>query len=160
MGQGYSRGYTGAIILQVDTRDEKPAIKEVTGSVPLNMKVPRQQQRQAAYKFECMENPDAHPLDIRTDNYELITITSCAIDPMHDVNDRSYGNHYKFNQDEIEFIQSISRQPKVEWAIENSFDGLYIQKEFNHADFRTHYRFAVYLKEEQATFWKLKYHGS
>ena len=79
---------------------------------------------------------------------------------LHDrVDDTPYRRPGQFSDVEIEFINSVQRRPEIEWAIDNSFDGIYVQKYEDFSRFVTSFKFAVYMKEEQATFWKLKFNG-
>lgn len=100
------------------------------------------------YKTNCMLG-EPHPLDIESQYYSLTPILTQHIT----------ANAKQFNFDEMEFIKSIAKRPEIEWAIHNSFDGLYVRKyESAIIEIQTIvFRFAVYLKEDHATFWKLKY---
>ena len=89
---------------------------------------------------------DQHPLEIETEGYHKIEIGKIRLE-------------VSFNpaEDEERYLELMTRDPKIQWAIDNSFDGLYISKEKDPTSFNMIYHFYVYLKDEHALFWKLKY---
>jgi len=153
----YKRGYNGPLILNIDLREDPPIIKEVTEPIPHNIRVAKHK-KQAQYKFDVM-NGQAHPILLDVEDYALVTVHHCSLRQETFQNVSQGENFYGFNEEEISFIQSVQQQPEVEWAIDNSFDGIYVNKTDDHARMAIDFRFAVYLKAEQATFWKLKFHG-
>lgn len=146
-------------ILNIDPRDEKPCIKEVRDHLPKRKYAVRTQMYQDRYRWDCMNGQD-HPLSIEQEEYILTEVHRAEIDSIIHEEQREWHRQYTFNQQEIEFIKGIMRQREVGWAIDNSFDGLYIHRDEDYRSFRSIYRFAVYMKTEQATFWKLKFHGT
>jgi hypothetical protein len=104
----------------------------------------------------------AHPLKIEEQHYVLTAIAA------HEVNIAAFAqqpsdlwnSRFHFSPTEIDYINAIHEQPEVDWAVRNSFDGLYVQKIDDYANFATRYVFAVYLAPEHHTFWKIKFHGT
>lgn len=104
---------------------------------------------------DCM-NGAPHPLNIEIDNYIR---TSVGVGHM----DLSYNPSYpgsslhNLSQEEEEFVQIFKDRPEVQWAMHNSFDGLYMKKTVDHADMKVFFSFAVYMKDTNKTYWLLKY---
>ena len=104
---------------------------------------------------ECM-NGAPHPLNIEYDDYVRTKIGLGFLDLVH----HSHGLHSSeenLTEDEENYIQNYKNRPEVQWAMHNSFDGLYIQKAFDHANAQVLFSFAVYMKTQNRTFWLLKY---
>lgn len=143
-------------VIRIDMRDpDNQKVEEVEGSIPREIRQSVQKPiRQADYKFNCLVG-EQHPLEIEVHNYVLVRLCTERIDVAT--------SHHKlsrmFSEPEQEFIRDVRRRPEIEWAEENSFDGLYISKCEDVGSMKTAFSFAAYLKEEQATFWKLKYGG-
>lgn len=111
---------------------------------------------QAPYRYDCMKGV-SHPMEIESECYTLVMVAEAIMDIAQLTRDER--SPHKFNREESAFIGSLRDQPKVTWALANSFDGLYVYRVEDVAWFSTTFRLAVYMKEEHATFWKLKYHG-
>lgn len=107
------------------------------------------------YRQKCLKG-ESHPLGIESYNYQLVIVEEAHINESVSAMTNAYG-YTKFSQDEVSFIESVARRPHVEWAVDNSFDGLYVMKYFNPSAFGDMFKFGVYLKDELATFWNLKY---
>ena len=146
-------------IIHINLKLAKPIVEELHKPIPRYIDVPvKNGWDQAQYRFACMDGAP-HPLAIEREQYTLVTIHTQSIDAsVHFAADGPH-NTGRFSTPEIEFINSVQLRPEVEWAIDNSFDGVYVQKFNDHARYATSFQFAVYLKEEQATFWKLKFSG-
>lgn len=147
----------GANTLRVDLRVDPPIVEEISENLP-NNKVMAIHNKQAQYRFDCMMGAE-HPLNIEREHYILTTVATRHMDTVATAQMDRWSKHPTFNEAEIDFIMSVQQRPEIEWAIDNSFDGIYVQKEEDFARFATTFRFAVYMKEEQVTFWKLKYNG-
>ena len=147
----------GANIIRIDLREDPPILEEISEHLP-DTKVMAIPIRQAQYRFDCMLGAD-HPLNIEREHYILTTVATRHMDTVVQAEANSWSRLPRFNSEEMDFIMSVQKFPEVEWAIDNSFDGIYIYKEEDFARFSTMFKFAVYMKEEQATFWKLKYNG-
>ena len=144
--------------LRVDPRTEKPVVEEIQKHLPRDIAVPIQKPLTPQhYRLDCMQGYD-HPLEIERHHYQLLCIAEDSIEiDAFAHNRQAPGKQY--TPMELEFFSNVFRRPEVEWAIDNSFDGVYIHRVDDHASLASIYRFAVYLKEEQITFWKLKHHG-
>lgn len=145
-------------LLRIDPREDPPVVQEVNDYIPNEKRVPTRL-KQTQYRLDCMNGMD-HPMQIEVHNYILVTVATREMDTGVANTANRWGRWSRcptFSQLEMEFIALIQRCPEVEWAIDNSFDGLYVAKEDNPATFNTQFRLAVYMKEEQATFWKLKF---
>ena len=144
-------------MFRIDPREDKPVVEHITTHLQKDIYV-QIKKRQANYRVNCMYGYD-HPLSIERQHYRLLTVDMADLDA--DALDQDGGRYYRkeYTPMEMEFFESILRKPQVEWAVDNSFDGIYILREEDMATFRVVYRFAVYLKEEQVTFWKLKFSG-
>jgi len=152
-----SRTYYGETpVLRLDSRLEETAVEEITRSVPRNIMVTKKKPTQAQYRYDCM-NGQEHPMQLEHHAYTLVTVHRDNIDIGMAESD-AY-NERMFNSEELDYISTVVRRPEVEWAMDNSFDGVYIQRHRDPAQFTTVFRFAVYMKEDQATFWKLKFNG-
>jgi len=103
----------------------------------------------------CM-NGAPHPMQIEFEDYTRVHVGRMKIDtPRHKIN--SFKGRYHLTEEEEELIQDFKDRPEVQWAIYNSFDGLFIKKEYDYANLRTLFMFAVYMKNTNKTFWLLKY---
>lgn len=154
--------YSKPYILRFDTRAEDTEIEELFERPPGNIAVPvKKIFDQAYYRTACL-NGEEHPLAIEREHYMMITICKQSMDTdifIQADGNPGYAHSNRFCPAEIDFINSIQRRPEIEWAVDNSFDGIYVQKYEDHHRMSTMFQFAVYMKEEQATFWKLKFHG-
>lgn len=145
------------VTLRINTRDIDPMLEEITKSIPSEISVLK---KQPQYKFDCMDGIN-HPLKIEQDNYTLVTVKTVTIDTekfAHQSN-KDWHHRFEFTASELDFINTLRNDPQVNWAEENSFDGLYIHKLDDYSTLSTKFKLAVYLKTEHATFWKLKFHG-
>jgi len=61
--------------------------------------------------------------------------------------------------DERNLIDHMRNRTGVEWAIDNSFDGLHIVTERHLKQQTITYRFEVLLPNDKAIFWRLKFSG-
>jgi len=148
----------GSDVMRIDTRSDDIVIEEINRSLPDFIAVPvKEHMKQARYRFACMEG-EPHPLTIEQQCYRLITVWTDSIDSTVMAADHGYA-HPKFSPGEIAFIKDIQCHPEVAWAIDNSYDGLYVLRSEDASLTSTRFRFAVYMKEEHVTFWKLKYNG-
>ena len=147
-------------VLRIDSRPEKTEVEELFESPQPNIGVPVINRNQANYRVDCMTG-QPHPLSIERHHYVLETICTQSIKAgVFQDDERSlYKRSNRFSPLEMDFITSIQRRPEVAWAIDNSFDGIYVRKYEDHARMATSFQFAVYMKEEHATFWRLKYSG-
>jgi hypothetical protein len=145
--------------LRVDPRDSKPVVEEVRKYLQTEIRVPIQKRLdyRAPYREACMNGFD-HPMEIETHQYKLFTVAQDDINADAFIQASEIRGRY-WSDLEMEFFQSVLKRPEVEWAIDNSFDGVYIAKADDPSTLSSIYKFAVYLKEEHITFWKLKYHG-
>jgi len=147
----------GSDVMRIDTRSDDIVIEEINRSIPDFIAVPvMEHMEQARYRFDCMRLDDQ--LAIEQKCYRLITVWTDSIDSTAMANDHGYA-HPKFSPSEIAFIKDIQCHPTVAWAIDNSFDGLYVLRSEDASLTSTRFRFSVYMKEEHVTFWKLKYNG-
>lgn len=145
------------LVIRYDPRDGG-TVEEIKEHIPSEIRVTRTKQ-QPQYKFDCMEGRE-HPLRLEVDNYVLTTVHTTNINSQASASaPGELHRRYQFSVAELELISLVQSMPEVEWAIENSFDGIYVCKEDDYTRFESQYKFAVYLKSEQATFWRLKYHG-
>jgi len=145
----------GPEVIHINTKDR---IIEPRDSMPqLNIAV-GDKRSQASYRFDCMEGL-AHPMAIESHRYTLVPVCADSIDSTVFDQDYRVPANTSFNEHEMAFIDAIRGRPEVEWAIDNSFDGLYVKRFEDPSLTRTQFRFAVYLKDEHVTFWKLKYNG-
>ncbi len=125
-------------LIRIDTRQDPVVVEQVKEYIPTNIRVAVK--KQAQYKFDCM-NGIEHPLKIEVDNYTLVTIKVVSLDKatLADVNNDWY-RRFEFSTSELEFINIIRCEPQVEWAEDNSFDGLYVQKSDDCSDLSTSVR--------------------
>jgi len=110
---------------------------------------------QAKYKYECLDGK-LHPLEIESHQYKLIQIAEHVVFAI-DVNNEPFDSYENLNIDEIFMIEAYSRRNRIEWAIANSFDGIYISKQVDIPKCQTRYTISVYMKEEHCSYWILKY---
>jgi len=119
--------------------------------------------RMPQYKLNCMEG-DSHPLEIEKYHYTLCHIFRASIDSevmTRDITAANYARNDSFNPVEQSFIRGVlADNPAVDWAINNSFDGLYISRYAELATLTTIFIFRAYLLEKHITFWKLKFAGT
>lgn len=122
------------------------------------IRVQRLKQGQPQYKTDCMEG-EAHPLDCEYFVYKLVKIGFAATDKMASAEEhyRSVMEDRQFLPEEQDAIKSFAEEPHAEWAIANSFDGLYAHVVQDPSRWETRINFAVYMEEKHHTFWKLKY---
>jgi hypothetical protein len=112
------------------------------------------------YRTGCMTGA-THPLEIEKHCYRLTTIATLTMDAMVRGND-SRRNKWPYiglhlTGEEQNFIRDSIAGRAMSWAIENSFDGLYIQKDQDLSRLVTIFRVSVYMKEEHITFWRLQF---
>ena len=141
-----------ATVTQYDRND---IVRSLAENPPGRIKVPvPDYAAMPNYKKECMCG-EAHPMGIEAYDFHLVIVERITCDSSQ----RSFNaNNYPWNKkDEEELITSMARLPHVEWAIENSFDGLYIIEQPCNSGLEYEYLFGVYLYSELATFWNLKY---
>ena len=108
---------------------------------------------------DCMDGAP-HPMQIEYDDYTRVYIGRINMDThRHSINSFKVNAPAQHNltEEEEEIIQNFKDRPEVQWAIHNSFDGLFIKKEYDYANLRTLFMFAVYMKNTNKTFWILKY---
>ena len=130
---------------------------EQLSAAPRNkyMRVPKTSTVFNDYKGE-MAYGGQHPLhaELEYDNYILMRIGKCKVDGVY-----RYGLHEtsweKQRQDEE--LRHFLEDPKIAWANEHSFDGVYITKEPNYSGFETLVSISCYMKEENAVWWRLKF---
>jgi len=115
-------------------------------------------ERQPDYKTDCM-NGSPHPLATPTFIYTRITIGHTDVDSGQESSSAHYHWHKgdNWSQSDADVIRSFIERPEVDWALNNSLDGLYVKKVMRPDNWSTHYKFEAYLKEEHITFWKLKF---
>lgn len=122
---------------------------------PEKINVPKQDYANIAqYRKDCLRGA-AHPLGIEAYDFELVIVERIEYDDSRFAIQNGYGGDG--SQDFAKFIESMARTPHIEWAIDNSFDGLYVIQQNNPASFSSVMIFGVYLYAELATFWNLKY---
>ena len=111
---------------------------------------------------EDVANGAPHPMQLRTDEYIRVKIGMMRIDTsFNQLRPSEFGINLMEELEGVdsEALKDFLQRPSVAWAVDLSFDGLYIKKDFNHAEMNAIYAFFVFLKREQATFWSLKYSG-
>jgi len=110
---------------------------------------------QPKYNHESMTGN--HPLSIETHDYVLMVVHTSQIDQSTFISRSAGVVTPTLDGAEMLYVNSVRRKPEVEWAVNNSFDGMYITTESDPATFTMRFRFAVYMKSEHATFWRLKF---
>jgi len=110
-------------------------------------------------------NGAMHPIQMHIDEYIRLKIGEMRLDMSFNqlqAGEYVYGLDMAEDPDspESQALQDFLRRPEVAWAVDISFDGLYITKDFDHAEMRSLFAFFVFLKKEQVTFWKLKFSGT
>lgn len=107
------------------------------------------------YMTSCI-NGAAHPMKIEYEDYQIVGVGTMRLDLE---GNKFSSAHSEENLTELEevAIQDFKDQPEIEWAMHNSFDGLYIRKIIDYHEFRVMFNFAVYMKSSNKTFWLLKY---
>lgn len=149
-------------ILRVDIRPDDPVTQDLFKEPQRNITVAiKKQFNQAHYRLACLAG-EMHPLKIEYEHYELITVARRDVKSGGFDQSKSnpgYSRANRFTSIELDFIASVQREPEVEWAVDNSFDGMYIQKYEDFSSLATVFQFAVYLQTKQATFWRLKFSG-
>ena len=105
---------------------------------------------ETGWRHDVAEGAVAHPLGLEENNYVKIGVGYVMVD-MSIQPSTEYTN---------EIIKSYLRRPEIEWAIDNSFDGLYITKERDEYNYSYKYKLYVYMLDKHATFWTLKFKGS
>jgi hypothetical protein len=128
-----------------------------------HFKLARTPNKVADYRLNVFDedHPAEHPLQCEEFKFELTFVGHAEMEPefSQDVRDEYQYRYNKgqFNEPEMELIKNVMKRPEVEWAVDNSFDGIYIHKYNDAASFKTVFKFAVYMEANQATFWRLKY---
>ncbi len=130
-------------------------IAKLKGEPPEYYKMAKPNIQIPSFMDDCM-NGASHPLQIEYDDYVRTRIGRGHMDLTYSPYDL-HSSESNLNREEEEFIQNFKDRPEVQWAMHNSFDGLYIQKAVNHADMQIFFNFAVYMKSQNKTFWLLKY---
>jgi len=146
-------------ILRINQREE--TVEELFETPDRNIAVPvNRRLDQAHYRTACLDGVP-HPLGIEQHHYILVTVATRSIDSSIAFQSTSPDYQYsnRFTPNEMDFINSVQNDLAVEWAVDNSFDGIYVRKYEDHGRMATSFQFAVYMKEEQATFWRLKFSG-
>lgn len=116
---------------------------------------------QAAYKNAVVYDDAPHPLHIEYDEWHLVWVAKFQISMSALKAAAGKSSRFPMNfrdelsEDEKYLISKRSQLPEVEWAIDNSFDGIYIKRW--EEDVYMRYMLGVYLHSKQATYWKLKY---
>jgi len=108
-------------------------------------------------------NGAQHPLQIEELTYTRCTVGKMRIDTSFNrVNPNGYGLSPQEHLEEHEqtALRNFLEDPVIAWAVDNSFDGIYVTKDTDHASMKTIFEFIVYLKEEHVTFWRLKFSGT
>ena len=109
------------------------------------------------YKLNCLSGAP-HPLDIESVSYRLTQVGKVVGQDMEsDGSQRPFDRYSNLSEEELYLVQQFSLRPEMEWAIANSFDGLYIDKYRYPHEMKKSYTFHVYRKEEHITYWKLKF---
>ena len=113
---------------------------------------------------EDVVNGAPHPV-LRAEDYVRINIGNMHVDNSFN---RMNGNGHGYGPDplthleeyEQEALKIFLKDPAVAWAVDNSFDGVYVIQNKYSDEFTIQFVFSVYLKREHATFWTLKYSGT
>jgi len=102
-------------------------------------------------------NGSPHPV-LREDEYIRINIGKLRMESSS-MQPSSYNSSPIQELEKYEHygLKTFLERIEVAWAVDNSFDGVYVVKEMDYNNFNTNFIFSVYLKQEQATFWTLKY---
>jgi len=107
-------------------------------------------------------NGAVHPLSVEEIEYTRITIGKMRLDGGYVGSDESKHNKdllSSLEEHEAHALESFLKRPEVQWAVDNSLDGLYIKKEEDYANLLTLFSFSVFMKNKLVTFWRLKYSG-
>lgn len=140
---------------EVEQHDKHSIIRRMNHWPPERISVPKQDySKMPQYRTDCMRGA-VHPLGIEEYDFHLVTVERIEYDVGMFAMKHGYAGDTK--EELGDFIESFTRVPHIEWAIDNSFDGLYVLTQNNPASFRTELVFGVYLYAELATFWNLKY---
>ena len=123
------------------------------------IRIPKPQIFQAEWRHK-VANGDPHPLDIEKETYELVWVMRFYVGSLMAHSIRFSYTPGEWSEDEKEILYEHMKYPRVQWAIDNSFDGLYIKRQEEMAEARMIYDIGAYLKSEQATFWRLKFSGT
>ena len=113
---------------------------------------------------EDVVNGAPHPV-LQAEDYVRINIGNMHVDTSFN---HMNGNGHGYRSDplthleeyEQEALKTFLKNPAVAWAVDNSFDGVYVIQDNYSSDFTIQFVFSVYLKREHATFWTLKYSGT
>jgi hypothetical protein len=114
------------------------------------IKLPKPAMYEAQFRQDCT-NGGRHPMSIESEDYIRVLvgyITSSIT---------SAQQYTQFSEHEQDLFKQHSKLPGIEWANDNSFDGLYVEKTRGLANLSTTYNFYAYLKTAHATFWRLKF---
>jgi len=103
-----------------------------------------------------MEHGGMHPLsmELEQEEYKFIHIGYIRVEGSNIQNSTS--KHW-LETYHGEALKSFLRDPKVAWAVENSFDGIYVTQEPDYASFETKMCISCYMLGKLAVFWKLKF---
>lgn len=110
----------------------------------------------ANYREACVNGAD-HPLAGEDFIYELVEVGAARVDASIIRTAAMNPPTGKYTEEEMVFIAKFTEAPEIDWAINNSFDGLYIKREPDHITYHMIYKFYVYMESSQATFWRLKF---
>ena len=148
-------------VLNYDPRRDDPMVQEVSLDSLLSHRIVKiKYDHVPDYKLRCLEGM-SHPLNIEEYHYELVNLGGFVFNSnfMFQYPGLPNGvfNNKTFLPEEVEFIRNIAARPEIEWAVENSFDGLYIKRHQDPLAFNIHFNFAAYFTAEHATFWRMKF---
>ena len=102
-----------------------------------------------------MEYGHPHPLAAELEDiYEMVGIGYLIIDNFNvtDTSTKDWLEEYHGTA-----LKTFLHDPKVSWANDNSFDGIYVEKEPQADSFSTKLKISCYMKKAHATFWRLKF---
>ncbi len=111
---------------------------------------------QPQYKVDCLHGQE-HPLGIELEDYHLMHIGFTRTKEVLMWRDSPTDFDSAINESDSELIKNFSKRPVINWAIANSFDGLYIDKKVDEYGLHHVYNFSVYMKGVHCTYWKLKF---
>ena len=123
---------------------------------PQYMKVAKSPNFIPDYKQNVMGGM-SHPLEIETQGYILQPVGKLYLQLEHLHSSLYTSELNKPTPNEINAVDDYMYRPEINWVLENSFDGMYVQREVNHLDSVVMFLFSAYMTEEHCTFWTLKY---
>lgn len=121
-------------------------------------KIDRVFDEESRYRVDITDDGMSHPME----HHEEFVYQFCRIGQvdmaMSTINrSTGYSVRNQYTPEEQEFIKEFVRRPEIDWAINNSFDGVYISKYLDPASYSMRFNIGVYMLPEHITFWKLKY---